>query len=125
MVGGFGGSLTRKVRSLKDNRVYHTQKIHRTGAPIRRRQATTEWSRRLDVEVRGEDAVSHTGSVITRMLADATGLTSALSDALDRPNVVYDRGAVMRDLAVVIAEARPASAISRSWVISSGYSGYR
>src|SRR5574337_927455 len=67
-------------------------------------QATTEWSRRLDVEVRGDDVVSHTGSVITRMLADKTGLTSALSDALWRPDVVHDRGAVMRDLAVSIAD---------------------
>ena len=67
-------------------------------------QATTEWSRHLDVEVRGDDVVSHTGSVITRMLADKTGLTGALSDALYRPDVVHDRGAVMRDLAVGIAD---------------------
>jgi hypothetical protein len=50
--------------------------------------------------VRGEDVVSHTGSVITRMLVDKTGLTGALSDALYRPDVFHDRGAVMRDLAV-------------------------
>ncbi|MGF2943596.1 IS1380 family transposase, partial [Mycobacterium sp. Lab-001] len=67
-------------------------------------QATTGWSRHLDVEVRGDDVVSHTGSVITRMLADKTGLTGALSDALYRPDVVHDRGAVMRDLAVGIAD---------------------
>jgi len=65
---------------------------------------TTEWSRGLDVEVRGDDVVSHAGSVITRILADATGLTSELSDALWRPDVVHDRGAVMRDLAVSIAD---------------------
>jgi len=50
--------------------------------------------------VRGEDVVSHTGGVITRMLVDKTGLTGALSDALYRPDVFHDPGAVMRDLAV-------------------------
>jgi len=65
---------------------------------------TTNWSRNLDVEVRGDDVVSHTGSVITRMLADRTGLTSALSDALARPDVIHDRGAVFRDMAVSIAD---------------------
>ncbi|MDD4866520.1 MAG: transposase [Mycobacterium sp.] len=38
------------------------------------------------------------------MLADKTGLTSAWSDALYRPDVIHDRGAVMRDLAVSIAD---------------------
>jgi hypothetical protein len=66
--------------------------------------ATTEWSRKLGIEVRGDDVVSHTGSVITRMLADKTGLTVEMSDALRRPDVVHDRGAVMRDLAVSIAD---------------------
>ena len=65
---------------------------------------TTNWSRNLDVEVRGDDVVSHTGSVITRMLADRTGLTSGLSDALARPDVIHDRGAVFRDMAVSIAD---------------------
>jgi hypothetical protein len=65
---------------------------------------TTEWSRGLDVEVRGDDVVSHAGSVIIRILADATGLTGELSDALWRSEVVHDRGAVMRDLAVSIAD---------------------
>jgi hypothetical protein len=66
--------------------------------------ATTEWSRGLDIEVRGEDVVSRTGNVITRMLADKTGLTTEMSDALIRPDVTHDRGAVMRDLAVAIAD---------------------
>ncbi|WP_252393909.1 transposase [Candidatus Mycolicibacterium alkanivorans] len=65
---------------------------------------TTNWSRDLGVEVRGDDVVSHTGSVIVRMLADKTGLTSALSGALARPEVIWDRGAVFRDLAVTIAD---------------------
>ena len=38
-------------------------------------QTMTDWSRGLDIEVSGDDVVSHTGTVITRMLADATGLT--------------------------------------------------
>jgi hypothetical protein len=37
------------------------------------------------------------------MLADATGLTGSLSAALSRPEVVHDRGAVLRDVAVSIA----------------------
>jgi hypothetical protein len=66
--------------------------------------ATTEWSRGLDIEVRGDDVVSRTGNVITRMLADKTGLTTEMSDVLIRPDVTHDRGAVMRDLAVAIAD---------------------
>ncbi len=66
-------------------------------------QATTDWSKSLRVEVRGEDVVGHAGNVIPRMLADATGLTSGLSAALSRPEVLHDRGAVLRDVAVSIA----------------------
>ena len=65
---------------------------------------TTNWSRDLGVEVRGDDVVSHTGSVIVRMLADNIGLTSALSGALARADVIHDRGAVFRDMAVTIAD---------------------
>lgn len=64
----------------------------------------TNWSRNLGIEVRGDDVVSHTGSVIVRMLADKTGLTNALSAALTRPDVIHDRGAVFRDMAVTIAD---------------------
>lgn len=66
-------------------------------------QATTDWSRGLRVEVRGDDVVGHAENVIPRMLADTTGLTSGLSAALSRPEVVHDRGAVLRDVAVSIA----------------------
>jgi hypothetical protein len=66
-------------------------------------QATTDWSKSLRVEVRGDDVVGHAGNVIPRMLADATGLTSGLSEVLSRPEVFHDRGAVMRDVAVSIA----------------------
>jgi hypothetical protein len=77
--------------------------------------ATTEWSRGLDIEVRGDDVVSRTGNVITRMLADKTGLTTEMSDALIRPDVTHDRGAVMRDLAVAIADG--ASCVSEIAVL--------
>lgn len=48
--------------------------------------------------------MSHTGSPVVRILADKTGLTSALSEAMVRPDVVYNRGAVMHDTAVAIAD---------------------
>src|SRR6201997_3948349 len=50
-------------------------------------QATTDWSKNVRVEVRGDDV----------------GLTSGLSAALSRPEVLHDRGAVLRDVAVSIA----------------------
>lgn len=67
-------------------------------------QATTDWSKNIRVEVRGDDVVGHAGNVITRMLADATGLTGGLSAVLSRPEVLHDRGAVLRDVAVSIAD---------------------
>lgn len=66
-------------------------------------QDTTFWSKNLGVEVRGDDVVSHTGSLMVRMLADNTSLTSALSAALFRADALHDRGAVLRDLSVAIA----------------------
>lgn len=66
-------------------------------------QATTDWSNGLRVEVRGDDVIGHAGNVIPRMLADNLGLTSGLSTALSRPEVLHDRGAVLRDEAVSIA----------------------
>ncbi|MBI2702412.1 MAG: IS1380 family transposase [Mycobacterium sp.] len=66
-------------------------------------QATTDWSKSLRVEVRGDDVVGHAGNVIPRMLADTLGLTSGLSAALSRPEVLHDRGAVLRDVAVAVA----------------------
>lgn len=66
-------------------------------------QTISDWSKRLRVEVRGDDVVGHAGCVIPRMLADTTGLTAGLSAALSRPEVPHDRGAVLRDVAVMIA----------------------
>ena len=66
-------------------------------------QASTEWSKVVRVEVRGDDVVGHAGNVVPRMLADNLGLTSGLSGALSQPEVTHDRGAVIRDVAVAIA----------------------
>jgi hypothetical protein len=41
-------------------------------------QATTDWSKSVRVEVRGDDVVGHAGNVIPRMLVDNLGLTGGL-----------------------------------------------
>lgn len=60
----------------------------------------------LVVEVGGHGVVSHAGSAATRMLADRTGLTGGLSGALARRGFApaHDRGRVVTDLAVAIAD---------------------
>ena len=67
-------------------------------------QAITNWSKNLRVEVHGDDVAQHAGCVLPRMLADAFGLTEGLSAAVSRPEVIHDRGAVLRDVAVSIAD---------------------
>jgi hypothetical protein len=64
------------------------------------------WPKGLVVEVGGHGVVSHAGSAATRMLADRTGLTGGLSQALARPGFapLHDRGRVVTDLAVAIAD---------------------
>ena len=64
------------------------------------------WSKDLTVDVDGHGVVSHTGSAAVRLLADRTGLTRALSRALYRRgfNPVHDRGRVLTDAAVLIAD---------------------
>ncbi|MGB8198750.1 MAG: hypothetical protein WCF33_03475 [Pseudonocardiaceae bacterium] len=66
----------------------------------------TAWSKGLSVDVGGHGVVSHVGSGLLRLVADRVGLTSALSTALTRPGFwpVHDRGRVLVDLAVVIAD---------------------
>jgi hypothetical protein len=66
----------------------------------------TAWSKGLSVEVGGHGVVSHVGSGLLRLAADRLGLTSALSTALARPGFwpVHDRGRVLADLAVMIAD---------------------
>jgi hypothetical protein len=56
--------------------------------------------------------VSHVGTALLRMLADRAGLTTALSEALARKRwqPVHDRGRVLADLAVLIADGGEAIA---------------
>ena len=65
----------------------------------------TPWDHKLDVTADGEGLVGHAGGVILRELADRTGLTAALGNALARedrfPEV--DRGVALASAAVMIA----------------------
>jgi Transposase DDE domain group 1 len=67
---------------------------------------STAWSKDLRVTADGTGVVSHVGAALLRMLADRAGLTSALSGALARSRwlPVHDRGRVLVDLAVMIAD---------------------
>lgn len=64
------------------------------------------WSKDLTVEVDGHGVVSHTGSAVLRLIADNTGLTTGLSQAVTRRGFTptHDRGRVLADLAVCIAD---------------------
>src|SRR3954462_3272961 len=67
---------------------------------------STAWSKDLRVTADGTGVVSHVGAALLRMLADRTGLTGALSGALARRGwwPQHDRGRVLVDLAVMIAD---------------------
>ena len=67
---------------------------------------TPKWLKGLAVQVAGHGVVSHVGTAGLRALAFKTGLTGALSVALRVPRrlVSHDRGQVVCDLAVVIAD---------------------
>jgi hypothetical protein len=60
----------------------------------------------------GVGVVAHAGSVATRLLADRTGLTGHLSAAMERRNFVpgHDRGRVLADVAVMLADGGEAIA---------------
>ena len=66
----------------------------------------TSWSKGLSVTCDGTGVVSHAGSVGLRMLADQVGLSAALSQAVGRKSFrpVHDRGQVLTDVAVMIAD---------------------
>jgi hypothetical protein len=65
----------------------------------------TGWSAGLEVTADGEGIVSHAGLALLRALADKTGLTSGLSQALASPRLlIHDRGRVTADLACAIAD---------------------
>lgn len=60
----------------------------------------------------GVGVVAHAGSVATRLLADRTGLTAELSKAMARRNFSpgHDRGRVLADVAVMLADGGEAIA---------------
>ena len=66
----------------------------------------TSWSAGLKVSGGGTGVVAHAGSAGLRLLADRTGLTDAMSAALARRSFAprHDRGQVVTDLAVMIAD---------------------
>lgn len=66
----------------------------------------TAWSKDPRVTEDGTGVVSHGGAVLLRMLADWAGLTQAMSGALARRGrwPTYDRGRVLVDLTVMIAD---------------------
>ena len=66
----------------------------------------TAWSKGLRVTADGTGVVSHVGAVLLRMLADRAGLTRALSAGLARTGwwPQHDRGRVLVDLAVMVAD---------------------
>jgi hypothetical protein len=72
----------------------------------------TSWSTGLSVTADGVGVVAHAGSVATRLLADRTGLTGELSKAMARRNFVplHDRGRVLVDVAVMLADGGEAIA---------------
>ena len=72
----------------------------------------TSWSAGLSVSADGVGVVAHAGSVATRLLADRTGLTAELSKAMARRNFSpgHDRGRVLADVAVMLADGGEAIA---------------
>jgi len=62
---------------------------------------------KVDVWVDGQGLVSYAGSALLVQVVDKSGLTRALSGALTEPGLragSHDRGRVVRDLAVVLAD---------------------
>jgi Transposase DDE domain group 1 len=72
----------------------------------------TSWSAGLSVTGGGSGVVAHAGSVGLRLVGDRTGLTAELSTALARRSFVpvHDRGRVLVDVAVMIADGGEAIA---------------
>jgi hypothetical protein len=66
----------------------------------------SSWSKDLAVEIAGQDVINHAGAAALRIIADRTGLTGGLSRALARRGFVpvHDRGRVVADAAVLIAD---------------------
>ena len=72
----------------------------------------TSWSAGLSVTADGVGVVAHAGSIATRLLADRVGLTGELSKAMARRNFTpgHDRGRVLVDVAVMLADGGEAIA---------------
>ncbi len=72
----------------------------------------TSWSSGLSVSGDGNGVVAHAGSAELRFLADRVGLSGALSAALTRGSFspVHDRGRVLTDVAVMLADGGEAIA---------------
>jgi hypothetical protein len=72
----------------------------------------TSWSAGLSVSGDGTGVVAHAGSAGLRLLADRTGLTQAVSAALTRRSFSpgHDRGQVLVDVAVMLADGGEAIA---------------
>jgi Transposase DDE domain group 1 len=72
----------------------------------------TSWSAGLSVTGDGTGVVAHAGSVGLRLLADRTGLTGELSKAVARGSFTprHDRGRVLIDVAVMLADGGEAIA---------------
>lgn len=72
----------------------------------------TSWTSGLSVSADGVGVVAHAGSVATRLLADRTGLRGQLSTAMARRGFVpvHDRGQVLTDVAVMLADGGEAIA---------------
>ena len=66
----------------------------------------------MSVSGDGVGVVAHAGSVALRLLADRTGLTNELSKAMARRSFVpvHDRGRVLADVAVMLADGGEAIA---------------
>jgi hypothetical protein len=66
----------------------------------------TSWAKDLAVEIAGDDVINHVGAAALRIIADRSGLTAGLSGALARRGFVpvHDRGRVLVDTAVLIAD---------------------
>lgn len=72
----------------------------------------TSWSAGLSVSADGVGVVAHAGSVGLRFLADRIGLTAEVSKALARGSFtpIHDRGRVLVDVAVMLADGGEAIA---------------
>ena len=66
----------------------------------------TSWSAGLSVTADGVGVISHAGAIAPRLLADQVGLTTELSGAMARRQFIpiHDRGRVLTDVAVMLAD---------------------